>query len=62
VTGNLLLDRLYSVSRTELRSVVSRSGRMDAGTWMYNMEWLGTMQWLRRRFSAPGSRMRRACS
>ena len=41
VTGNLLLDRLYSVSRTELRSVVSRSGRMDAGTWMYNMEWLG---------------------
>ena len=40
-TGNALLDRLYSVSRTELKSVISRSGRMDAGTWMYNMEWLG---------------------
>jgi hypothetical protein len=40
-TGNAVLDRLYNVSRTELRSVISRSGRMDAGTWMYNMEWLG---------------------
>ncbi|HMK38734.1 MAG TPA: hypothetical protein VK569_05295, partial [Bacteroidota bacterium] len=40
-TGNALIDRLYAVSRTELRSVISRSGRMDAGTWMYNMEWLG---------------------
>ena len=40
-TGNALLDRLYSVSRTELKSVLSRGGRMDAGTWMYNMEWLG---------------------
>jgi hypothetical protein len=40
-SGNAILDRLYSVSRTELRSVISRSGRMDAGTWMYNMEWLG---------------------
>lgn len=40
-TGNAMLDRLYSVSRTELKSVISRSGRMDAGTWMYNMEWLG---------------------
>ena len=40
-SGDALLDRLYNVSRTELRSVVSRGGRMDAGTWMYNMEWLG---------------------
>jgi hypothetical protein len=40
-SGNALLDRLYSVSRTELKSVISRRGRMDAGTWMYNMEWLG---------------------
>jgi len=40
-TGNAVLDRLYAVSRTELRSVISRSGRMDAGTWMYDMEWLG---------------------
>ncbi|HTY58073.1 MAG TPA: hypothetical protein VMF59_04615, partial [Bacteroidota bacterium] len=40
-TGNEVLDRLYNVSRTELRSVISRTGRMDAGTWMYNMEWLG---------------------
>ncbi len=40
-SGNALLDRLYNVSRTELRSVISRTGRMDAGTWMYNMEWLG---------------------
>jgi hypothetical protein len=41
VSGIPLLDRLYSVSRTELKSVISRTGRMDAGTWMYNMEWLG---------------------
>jgi hypothetical protein len=40
-TGNDILDRLYATSRTGLRSVISRSGRMDAGTWMYNMEWLG---------------------
>lgn len=40
-SGNAMLDRLYNVSRTELKSVISRSGRMDAGTWMYNMEWLG---------------------
>ena len=40
-TGNAILDRLYNVSRTGLRSVISRSGRMDAGTWMYDMEWLG---------------------
>ena len=40
-TGNAILDRLYNVSRTELKSVISRGGRMDAGTWMYDMEWLG---------------------
>lgn len=40
-TGNAVVDQLYAVSRTGLRSVISRSGRMDAGTWMYNMEWLG---------------------
>lgn len=41
VTGSTVVDRLYAASRTGLRSVISRSGRMDAGTWMYNMEWLG---------------------
>jgi len=40
-SGNAVVDQLYAVSRTELKSVISRSGRMDAGTWMYNMEWLG---------------------
>ncbi len=41
VTDHAVLDQLYATSRTGLRSVISRSGRMDAGTWMYNMEWLG---------------------
>ena len=40
VSGYETLDHLYNVSRTDLRAVVSRSGKMDAGTWMYNMEWL----------------------
>ena len=40
-TGNDTLDHLFNVSRTCLRSTIARSGKMDGGTWMYNMEWLG---------------------
>ena len=35
-----VVDHLFDVSRSGLRSAVSRSGRLDGGTWMYNMEWL----------------------
>ncbi len=40
-TGNKVLDDLAGASRTGLRAVAARGGKMDAGTWMYNMEWVG---------------------
>ncbi len=39
-SGNALLDHLYNVSRTGLKSQVARSGKRDSGLWMYNMEWV----------------------
>ncbi len=39
-TGNPLLDHLFAVCRTGIRSNVARSGKRDSGTWMYNMEWV----------------------
>jgi len=39
-TSERLLDHLFRVSKAGLPSVVARSGRMDGGQWMYNMEWL----------------------
>jgi len=39
-TGRPVLDRLFNVSRTGLKSAIARSGRNDAGIWQYNMEWL----------------------
>jgi len=40
ICGQNVLDHLFDVSRSSLRAAVSRSGRMDGGIWMYNMEWL----------------------
>jgi hypothetical protein len=40
-TGNDIVDNLFRVSMTGLRAVIARSSKMDAGVWMYNMEWLG---------------------
>lgn len=39
-SGNAEADRLFAVAHGCLRSTIARSGKMDAGTWMYNMEWL----------------------
>ena len=39
-SGNDTIDNLYKVSVTGLKSVIARNGKMDAGTWMYNMEWV----------------------
>jgi len=35
-----LVNHLYNVSRTGLKSLVARSGKRDSGFWMYNMEWV----------------------
>jgi hypothetical protein len=40
VTGNEMMDHLMSVSKTGLRAVLAKDCRMDAGIWMYNMEWV----------------------
>jgi len=34
------LDRYYAASRFQLPAVVSRAGRVDAGIWQYNREWV----------------------
>ena len=39
-SGNPTADHLFAVSRSCLKAVIARSGKMDAGTWMYNMEWV----------------------
>ncbi len=39
-SGNTMADHLFAVSRDSLKAVIARSGKMDAGTWMYNMEWV----------------------
>jgi hypothetical protein len=39
-SGNEILDHCFDVSRSGLRGVLARSGRLDGGQWMYNMEWL----------------------
>ncbi|MCK5573363.1 MAG: hypothetical protein KAJ12_11415, partial [Bacteroidetes bacterium] len=39
-TSNPVLDHMYGVSRTGLKSLVARSGKRDSGFWMYNMEWV----------------------
>ncbi len=40
VTGDEKFDHLVSVSTTGLRAVLAKDSRMDAGIWMYNMEWV----------------------
>ena len=39
-TGNPVADSLLSVSKSGMKAVVARSGKMDAAPWMYNMEWV----------------------
>jgi hypothetical protein len=39
-SDNQLVNHLYDVSRTGLKSLVARSGKRDSGFWMYNMEWV----------------------
>ena len=39
-SDNQLVNHLYDVSRTGMRSLVARSGKRDSGVWMYNMEWV----------------------
>ena len=39
-TGNEMLDRLYMLARTGLKSQLAHSGKRDSGYWMYNMEWV----------------------
>jgi hypothetical protein len=39
-TGNATVDHLMRVSTTGLRAVLGKDSRMDAGIWMYNMEWV----------------------
>ncbi len=39
-TGDALIDGMFGASKAGIRAVVSRSGRLDAGQWMYNMEWV----------------------
>ncbi len=40
VSGNATVDDLVNVSKTGLRAVLAKDCRMDAGIWMYNMEWV----------------------
>ncbi|MFC1564779.1 hypothetical protein ACFL6G_07565 [candidate division KSB1 bacterium] len=35
-----ILDRFYKASSSQLNSMVSRSGRIDASIWQYNREWV----------------------
>jgi hypothetical protein len=44
-TGNKEFDDLWKVSKTSLRSVMGNNGRMDAGIWEYNMEWVIDHLW-----------------
>jgi hypothetical protein len=39
-TGNAMLDGMFGASRAGVRSVIARTGKTDAGQWMYNMEWV----------------------
>jgi hypothetical protein len=39
VSGNETFDHLYAVSRNGLKAQLARSGKRDAGYWMYNMQW-----------------------
>lgn len=39
-TGNAVLDHFFNASRTGMKGVRSRTGKMDACPWMYNMEWI----------------------
>jgi hypothetical protein len=39
-TGNEVLDHLFNASRTGMKGARSRTGKMDACPWMYNMEWI----------------------
>jgi hypothetical protein len=39
-SGNAVVDHLFHVARTGLKSQVARSGKRDSGLWMYNMEWV----------------------
>ena len=39
-TDNDGLNHLFNCSKTGLRASVSRSGKMDAGIWQYNFEWV----------------------
>ena len=39
-TGNKKFDALWNMSKTGLRAVLGNNGRMDAGVWQYNMEWV----------------------
>jgi hypothetical protein len=38
--GDSLLDRFFAASRCQLPAVVSAHGRVDAGIWQYNREWV----------------------
>jgi hypothetical protein len=39
-SGSQILDPLFNVSKSGMKWVQSRKGKMDAGPWMYNMEWI----------------------
>ncbi|MFH0991711.1 MAG: hypothetical protein V1799_17020 [bacterium] len=39
-THHKLLDSLLNISKASMYGVVAQSGKMDAGWWMYNMEWV----------------------
>jgi hypothetical protein len=38
--GDPLIDHCFNASRRQLPAVVSRHGRVDAGIWQYNREWV----------------------
>jgi hypothetical protein len=44
-SGNKMVDDLWSVSKAGLRAVLGNNGRMDAGVWQYNMEWVIDHMW-----------------
>ncbi|MBI5473959.1 MAG: hypothetical protein HY961_16595 [Ignavibacteriae bacterium] len=39
-TGNANLDHLFNTAKTGIKANIARSGKRDAGIWMYNMEWV----------------------
>ena len=39
-TKNETADHFLNTSKACMKAVVARSGKMDAGPWMYNMEWV----------------------